>query len=125
MGASADQRERVIRQVRAFLRRAGLDEAILFGSRARSDWLTTSDVDLIVVSPRFEGVRLLDRMYRLHDCWDGPEELEALPYSPEEFARAREDSGLVRAALTHGLVVRAHDADRETPRGADTDRSAT
>lgn len=125
MGASAGQRERVTRHVRALLRRARLDEAILFGSRARSDWLTTSDADLIVVSPRFDGVRLLDRIYRLHDCWDGPRELEVLPDSPEEFARAREDSGLVRAALTHGLVVRADDADRETPRGAHTDRSAT
>lgn len=104
------------------MRRAGLSEAVLFGSRARGDWLSSSDVDLIVVSPQFDGVRVLDRMYRLHDCWSGPEELEVLPYTPEEFARAREHSGLVQAALQHGVVVRADDGEEETPEGAETDR---
>lgn len=33
-----------------------VEKAIFFGSRARDDWLESSDVDTILVSPDFEGV---------------------------------------------------------------------
>jgi predicted nucleotidyltransferase len=35
---------------------------ILFGSRARDDWLYTSDVDLILVSENFQSMNFLQRM---------------------------------------------------------------
>ena len=109
MGAEADQRERVIGLVRRFLRRARLEEGIVFGSRVRGDYLMASDVDLIVVSQAFEGVRVLDRVRQLLDCWDGTEDLEVLPYTPAEFERARGSSGVIQAALTYGIRVRAAD----------------
>lgn len=111
MGTVADQKERIIGQVKRFLKRAGLDEAILFGSRVRGDYLSTSDVDVIVISPRFEGVRVIERMYQMHDAWEGDEFLEVLPYTPEEFERAREFSGVVQAALEHGIRIRAEHDD--------------
>ncbi len=107
MGAVAGQLERVIEEVRDLLRRLDLPEAIVFGSRVTGDYLDTSDVDLILISPRFRGVRVRERAEQVHRCWQGAEELEALPYTPEEFERAREDSGVIQAALRHGLRVSA------------------
>ena len=46
-----------------------MSEAYLFGSYARGDWLEESDVDLIVVSPGFEGVRWLDRLDLVAKLW--------------------------------------------------------
>ena len=54
MGQRADARiEDFIAKVRTKYR---ITQAILFGSRARGDFLVDSDCDTIVVSPDFEGV---------------------------------------------------------------------
>ncbi|BAN90276.1 nucleotidyltransferase domain-containing protein [Aeropyrum camini] len=59
---------------------------ILFGSFARGDFNRWSDIDLLVVSPRFRGVRLLDRF----DMVSGVvgEGVEIIPMTPEEFREA-------------------------------------
>jgi hypothetical protein len=55
----------VIRALKALERRIAreirVDRMILFGSRARGDWLLTSDADPTIVSPDFEGRRFVDR----------------------------------------------------------------
>ena len=38
-------------------------EILLFGSFARGDWLEESDIDLMVVSDRFEGLDYISRIY--------------------------------------------------------------
>ena len=54
---------------------------ILFGSRARGEGLKHSDYDLVVVSPKFEGMPFLERLSRLYGlgifrpvrtCWPTP-----------------------------------------------------
>jgi hypothetical protein len=72
---------------------------LAFGSRARGDALETSDLDLIVVSPRFEGIPFLDRPYRVLLELGIPGGLEFICYTEEEFQRKREELGLVRTAL--------------------------
>ena len=62
-------------------------EVYLVGSWARGDWLLDSDVDLIVVSKRFEGLSLGER-YRLVKSLTPPgRSLDVLAYTPEEFER--------------------------------------
>ena len=77
-----------------------VEEVIVFGSYARGDWLTTSDLDLILVSRGWRG-RIIDRpdpIYRLlarkrPPVWPQilcykPEELEELTASPTSLADA-------------------------------------
>lgn len=84
-----------------------VERAIVFGSRVRGDALLTSDLDLILVSPDFEGLSFTDRPMAVHDAWDFEEapSLEVICYTPEEFARKRERIGLVRTAVEEGLAV--------------------
>ncbi len=84
-------------------------EAYLFGSYARGDWLDTSDVDLVIVSPDFRGMRMLDRLDLIAKLqlrlglgrW-----VEALPYTPEEFEEARRVSVAIRDASRYWIKIR-------------------
>ncbi len=99
----------LVRELIARLRDRGIrvERAILFGSRVRGDALLTSDLDLILASPDFEGVFFTDRPMAVHDTWDfeGAPSLEVLCYTPDELARKSERIGIVRTALEHGISV--------------------
>ena len=93
------------------LEEAGIkvSEAYLFGSYARGDWLEESDVDLIVVSPDFEGVRWLDRLDLVAKLWLrlGLEKwVEVFPYTPAEFEEARRRSAAIRDAERYWVKIR-------------------
>ena len=79
--------------------------AIAFGSRARGDALSTSDLDLILVSPRFATVPFLKRPVEVLEALDYPGGLEFLCYTPEEFEEKREEFGIVRVALEEGISL--------------------
>jgi hypothetical protein len=78
---------------------------ILFGSRARGDALSTSDLDLILVSPRFAAVPFLERPVRVLEVLGYPGGLELLCYTPEEFEAKREEMGIVRVAVEEGIAL--------------------
>ena len=80
-------------------------QAIAFGSRARGDALSTSDLDLMLVSPRFSGVPFLKRPVVVLEALDYPGGLELLCYTPEEFEEKREEFGIVRVALKEGISL--------------------
>lgn len=95
----------LIAEVRAFLRRLGAREAILFGSRARGEELLHSDVDLIVISPTFAGRPFPERLRLLQEQWVLPYFLEGLPYTPEEIEKLRRSRGIVARALEEGIHI--------------------
>ena len=78
---------------------------IAFGSRARGDALSTSDLDLILVSPSFEAVPFLRRPVVVLEALDSPPGLELLCYTPEEFEAKRGEFGIVRVALQEGILL--------------------
>ena len=80
-------------------------QAIAFGSRARGDALSTSDLDLILVSPRFAAMPFLRRPVAVLELLDYPGGLELLCYTPEEFEQKREEYGIVRVALEEGIAL--------------------
>jgi predicted nucleotidyltransferase len=80
--------------IRKLLHKVGAGRGILFGSRARGDYLLSSDVDLIVISDDFAGTSFPQRMIFLHEHWELPYYLEGLPYTEEEFARLKHTSSV-------------------------------
>ena len=78
---------------------------IAFGSRARGDALTYSDLDLLVVSEAFKDVPWLDRPVRLIEELSLTMGADLLCYTPEEYSRKREELGIVRTASEQGIVL--------------------
>ena len=79
------------------------EKVILFGSRARGDWLKESDYDFVVVSPSFEGVPFVERPVPLYRYWHQWPGVELLCYTPEEFERKRRQITIVREAVREGI----------------------
>ena len=98
-------REQLLDYIEGFLHAVGAEEGYLFGSRARGDHLADSDVDLLIFSRRFRGVKFPWRLVRLQEYWHLPYSLEALPYTREEVQTLLASSGVVAAALKEGVRV--------------------
>ncbi|MBS7634941.1 nucleotidyltransferase domain-containing protein [Candidatus Bathyarchaeota archaeon] len=67
------------------LKEIGDAEVYIFGSYARGDWVEDSDIDLVVISSRFRGVNMCDRMSMLRKLAPDTYAFEILAYTPEEF----------------------------------------
>jgi predicted nucleotidyltransferase len=63
-----------------------INSAVLFGSLARGEGLPWSDVDLLLISGDFSGMRGEDRIRLLLDKWDYMRPLEPICLSPEEIS---------------------------------------
>lgn len=76
---------------------------IATGSRARGDWTQVSDLDVLVVSDRFAGVRPPDRIGMVWEHWKALTLLEPVCLTFEEFRRC---VGIaVWDALEFGIVL--------------------
>jgi predicted nucleotidyltransferase len=105
-------REELLAYIRHFLSAVKAEEGYLFGSRARGDHLENSDVDLIIISDSFQGVKFPWRLVGLQKHWDLPYFLEALPYTRAEAQSLVATSGVVAEALKTGIRVLPQKARR-------------
>jgi predicted nucleotidyltransferase len=106
--------EQALAQIVARLPATDVQLAVVFGSLARDDVGTTSDLDLLLVRPTDE--RFVKRTEDLSAVLDVPVGLDVLVYTPEEFARLRNESPSIRQALATGRTVyEAQPRDRSEP----------
>ena len=78
---------------------------VLFGSRARGDFLKESDYDFIIVSKNFHGIHFLKRIELVLELWDYDWDVDILPYTPEEFQKKKQEIGIVNEAVEQGMVL--------------------
>lgn len=102
----------VVNEVRRFrerlVRRLGsVDTVVLFGSQVTGRAQADSDVDLLVVSPAFEGMSSIRRGALALEEWTSDLPVDVLCYTPPEFDRLRSQVSIVRAALDEGVEVGA------------------
>ena len=83
-----------------------IEKAILFGSRARNDWLLNSDVDLILVSKDFENIEFRKRMAEVIGEWNEYIDLEVICYTPKEFEILKKRIGIVQQAVKEGIEIK-------------------
>jgi uncharacterized protein len=93
----------LVRQVVALLE----PEAVwLFGSVARGDDNGDSDIDLLIVLPRFDPAETMRLKQRVHRSVSVPVPFDVAFTDPERFAqRSRIAGTLERAALLEGRLV--------------------
>ncbi|MGH2610988.1 MAG: nucleotidyltransferase domain-containing protein [Tepidiformaceae bacterium] len=78
---------------------------LVFGSRARGEALKDSDLDVLVVADAFGGIKWPERAARVYRDCDIRFGVELLCYTPEEYARKREELGIVRTAVAEGVEL--------------------
>ena len=107
MGARPDlQTMKLLQKHLLFIKKKYAPEKILlFGRRARGDHLEESDIDLIVVSKKFEGVPFRDRMIEAYGFWNKKNDLEQICYTPKEFEIKRKQIGIVQQAVKEGVEL--------------------
>ncbi|AAK42659.1 nucleotidyltransferase domain-containing protein [Saccharolobus solfataricus] len=60
-----------------------IEDVYVVGSRARGDYLETSDIDLVIISRDFEGLRYIDRLEKLGKHLRA--RVEFFAFTPEEW----------------------------------------
>lgn len=106
-----DRKKSLIQELEKFARMISKDyplrKMILFGSQATGKTHPDSDVDIMIISKKFEGVRRLDRAPDLYMKWNLNYPVDILCYTPEEFNRKKKLFGVVRQAVQEGLEIKA------------------
>jgi predicted nucleotidyltransferase len=96
------ERDRRVKQLRQALARFGYERAILFGSGARGDVHEGSDLNVLIV--KRTTLPFVDRPRDLYTALPPGLALDAVVYTPQEFARLSTDPrGVVASALAEGV----------------------
>jgi hypothetical protein len=104
------------RELRGYLNRIGarwpVEAALLGGARVDDERGAPPQRErgpeyvLILVSPQFDGMPWLERVYQAASLWDALEmgaRADVHCYTPAEFARKRESLPVVRNAVERGV----------------------
>ncbi len=78
---------------------------VLFGSRARGDFLKESDYDFIIVSKAFAGIDFTSRITQLLNKADVRFAADILCYTPQEFEKKKNQIGTVQEAVRQGIPL--------------------
>ncbi|MFH1200597.1 MAG: nucleotidyltransferase domain-containing protein [Candidatus Micrarchaeota archaeon] len=95
----------IVEGVKAFKKLAGIEKAYLFGSYARGDAVEDSDVDLLLLSQRFEGKNYVERLKGLWLKWNLGLPADFICYTPKEFEREKKRISIAREALLEGVEI--------------------
>lgn len=100
--------DRIIKQYRVKLEEMGIlpEEIIVFGSHATGHASESSDLDMLVIAPQFEGMDLWERMSLLGRARAGiARPMEILGITPNEAAGPDLGSFIKHEVLEKGLRV--------------------
>ncbi len=97
--------DEVIRKMAGFKQRAAISKIIVFGSFARGKFTEHSDIDLLLVNPKFKGKKFHERTKGLWLQWDLGLPVDFICYTPKEFNALKKRPTIVKEALKEGVVV--------------------
>ena len=98
-----------LRKVEDFLRKISkkykLKKARIFGSSVKGNMGENSDIDLIIISDKFEGLSSLKRPVELYLEWDLDYPVDFVCFTTKEFEKLKRRVSLVKEALKNGKVI--------------------
>ena len=103
------KKNRLIKELSNFKQRItnvfDVKRMILFGSMAGGKIHKWSDVDLIIVGKKFEGLKFYKRSIGLYDYWDLKYPVDFICYTPKEFEKLSKQITIVSQALKEGIEI--------------------
>ncbi|MBI2522957.1 nucleotidyltransferase domain-containing protein [Candidatus Woesearchaeota archaeon] len=104
-----DTKKDLIKKLKIFRESASkqvpINKMLFFGSYAKGKPHKWSDIDLIVVSSKFEKRKSFKRARKLYDYWDLDYPVDFLCYTPKEFNRLKKQFTAVREATKNGIEI--------------------
>ena len=82
-----------------------ISRVYLFGSQVYGKVTKHSDVDLIIVSKKFEKQRRLKRSVPLYLDWDFDYPVDFICLTPGEFFKKKKEIGVVQEAVRRGVRI--------------------
>lgn|SRR3989338_2975512 len=86
-------------------KKQNVQKIILFGSRARGKPKKESDVDLVIISNDYEGVKSFKRSPPLYHEWDLDLPVDFICLTPEEFKTLAQRVTVTREAQREGIEI--------------------
>ncbi len=77
----------------------------LFGSQVSGRTHKWSDIDLIIVSPKFKKLDFFKRGAKMYDYWDLNYPVDFLCYTPGEFKKLKKQVSIVSEAVKEGIKI--------------------
>ena len=96
----------LIKKFKKKLEKLGIDRVIFFGSRARGEFNSESDFDILAISKNFKGVKWHKRPLKIYLAWKENNPLEVLCYTPEEFEKGKKQIGIIQEAIKEGIEIK-------------------
>jgi len=85
-----------------------VERVLVFGSRVRGDWLKTSDIDVVLVSKDWKGMKFTERLDLVEKVqWENNIRIhiEAIPLTPEELEEGTRHSAVLRDASRYWIEL--------------------
>ena len=82
-----------------------VEKVIFFGSRLKGDNTADSDIDLLIVSSDFEGIKYFKRASNLYYIWDQPYDIDIICLTPDEVKSKQMEVGIVCEAVNEGISI--------------------
>lgn len=102
-------KDKLCQQLKNFKKLASKDFPIskmyFFGSMATGKPHQYSDIDLIIVSPRFRELNFFKRGANMYNYWNLNYPVDFLCYTPEEFNKLKKQITIVREAVKEGISI--------------------
>ncbi len=80
-------------------------KVLIFGSRVTGEATDDSDIDVIIVSDFFKGIKFIKRMAVVMKKFRFAKHVDFICYTPEEFEKMQDSSVIVKSALTDGILA--------------------
>jgi predicted nucleotidyltransferase len=94
--------ETVVPEIRKYFNPSKI---LIFGSRVSGEATENSDIDVIIVSDFFRGIKFVKRMADVLRKIKFSRHIDFICYTPEEFEKIQHSSTVVKAALLEGIFA--------------------
>ena len=104
-----DRKKTIISKLKSFKRDVDKEFKIsnmyFFGSRAAGKTHKYSDIDLVIVSPKFRNLDFFKRGAKMYDYWNLNYPVDFLCYTPKEFNKLKKQVTIVEEAVRNGVRI--------------------